>query len=51
MFIFGLDIDGVNKARSQMFHENKRDYYGADLTKVYETIQSGAFGGDHNDFN
>ena len=51
MFIFGLDIEGVNKARSQMYHENKRDYYGAELTKVYEMIQSGAFGGDHNDFN
>ena len=51
MFIFGLDIEGVNKARSQMYHENKRDYYGEDLTKVYEMIQSGVFGGDAGAFN
>ena len=51
MFIFGLDIDGVNKARSQMCHQNKRDYYGAELTKVYEMIQTGEFAGDSDAFN
>ena len=51
MFIFGLDIEGVNKARMQMYHENKRDYYGESLTKVYEMIQAGEFGGDQGAFN
>ena len=51
MFIFGLDIDGVNKARSEMYHQNKRDYYGAELTKVYEMIQAGEFAGDSDAFN
>jgi starch phosphorylase len=43
MFIFGERVDGVNKIRKQLY-EGKRDYLGAKLKRVFETIKSGFFG-------
>ena len=50
MFIFGMDIPGVNKARDEMYTQGKRDYVGSRLSKVYEKIKSGDFGGDTDAF-
>ena len=43
MFIFGERVDGVNKIRKQLY-EGKRDYLGAKLKRVFETVKSGFFG-------
>ena len=50
MFIFGMDIPGVNKARDEMYNQGKRDYIGSRLAKVYDKIKSGVFGGDTEAF-
>jgi len=50
MFIFGMDIPGVNKARKEMYEDGRRDYIGSRLSKVYEKIKSGDFGGDKQAF-
>lgn len=43
MFIFGEDVDGVNKCRKEMY-EGRRDYVGGRLKRVFDTIKSGFFG-------
>ena len=50
MFIFGLDIPGVNKAKDEMYNQGKRDYIGSRLAKVYDKIKSGVFGGETEAF-
>lgn len=43
MFIFGERVEGVNKIRKQLY-EGKRNYLGAKLNRVFETVKSGFFG-------
>lgn len=45
MFIFGKDVDEVETERKKM-REGFRDYIGSRLSRVFETIKSGKFGGD-----
>lgn len=43
MFIFGEEVDGVNKIRKEL-HEGKKNYIGGRLKRVFDTITSGFFG-------
>lgn len=43
MFIFGADVDQVNKIRDEM-HKGKRDYVGGRLKEVFDSIRRGDFG-------
>jgi len=50
MFIFGKNVPEVAQARHEMFNEGRRDYVGSRLSRVYETIKSGTFGGNTQAF-
>ena len=43
MFIFGANVDEVNKFREEMW-KGKRDYVGSRLKEVFDAIKSGTFG-------
>lgn len=43
MFIFGELVDGVNRIRRELW-EGKKNYVGARLQRVFDTIYSGFFG-------
>lgn len=43
MFIFGEDVDGVNRIRRELY-EGKRNYLGSRLTRVFDAIFNGFFG-------
>jgi len=43
MFIFGEDVDGVNKIRAKL-NNGLKDYIGAPLDKVFKAIYGGQFG-------
>lgn len=49
MFIFGKNVAEVGEARKAMY-EGNRDYVGSRLSRVYETIKSGTFGGNTQAF-
>jgi len=43
MFIFGEDVDGVNKIRAKL-NNGLKDYIGEPLNKVFKAIYAGDFG-------
>jgi len=45
MFIFGKNVAEVATARAAM-HAGDRTYVGTRLSRVYETIKTGKFGGN-----
>lgn len=49
MFIFGKNVAEVGEARAAM-HGGDRSYVGSRLSKVFETVKSGTFGGNTQAF-
>jgi len=49
MFIFGKNVAEVNEAKKKM-HEGDRSYVGSRLSRVYEAIKCGTFGGNTQAF-
>lgn len=45
MFIFGKNVAEVDTARKEMY-SGSRDYIGRRLSRVFETVKSGRFGGN-----
>lgn len=43
MFIFGKNVDEVEQCKKQM-REGKKDYVGARLKRVFDSIRNGTFG-------
>lgn len=50
MFIFGKNVPEVAEARRKMYQEGDRSYVGSRLSRVYETIKCGTFGGNTQAF-
>jgi starch phosphorylase len=49
MFVFGMDVDQVHAEGAKM-RGGFRDYVGGRLSRVFDTIKTGTFGGDTNAF-
>jgi starch phosphorylase len=49
MFVFGMDVAQVQEEGAKM-RGGFRDYVGSRLSRVFDTIKSGTFGGDTNAF-
>jgi|LauGreDrversion4_2_1035121.scaffolds.fasta_scaffold826490_1 hypothetical protein len=49
MFIFGKSFEQVAEIRASMA-SGRRDYVGTRLKRVFDTINSGFFGGSTEDF-
>lgn len=50
MFVFGMNVEQVHKEQEKM-RNGFRGYVNKDLSRVFETIKSGTFGGDLGAFS